>query len=92
VAEETQQSITLGELVRVQTSHWVGRSPRDTIEDYHAIRLIYEATCEHPSRPVVVDVGGTTESARWVPLSSWPTVPWTVGWRQILAELVNGSS
>jgi 8-oxo-dGTP pyrophosphatase MutT (NUDIX family) len=92
VAEETQQSITLGELVRVQTSHWVGRSPRDTIEDYHAIRLIYEATCEHPNRPVVVDVGGTTESARWVPLSSWPTVPWTVGWRQILAELVNGSS
>ena len=27
VAEETSQEIILGELIKVQTSHWVGRSP-----------------------------------------------------------------
>jgi 8-oxo-dGTP pyrophosphatase MutT (NUDIX family) len=84
VAEETQQVVMLGDLVEVQTSHWVGRSPRDTIEDYHAVRLIYAATCPHPTPPVVADVGGTTESARWVPLDQWGTLSWTVGWRQVL--------
>ncbi len=67
VAEETSQQIVLGDLVRVQTSHWIGRSPRDTIEDFHAVRLIYRAECPHPTTPVVIDRGGTTESARWVP-------------------------
>jgi hypothetical protein len=33
---------------------------------------------------VVVDVGGTTESARWVPLDAWRTLAWTPGWRLIL--------
>jgi 8-oxo-dGTP pyrophosphatase MutT (NUDIX family) len=84
VAEETQQVVTLGGLVEVQTSHWVGRSPRDTVEDYHAVRLIYTATCPHPTPPVVADVGGTTESARWVPLDQWSALSWTVGWRQVL--------
>ena len=85
VVEETQQEIVLDGLVEVQTSHWIGRSPRRTIEDYHAVRLVYEATCPNPSPPVVVDVGGTTESARWVPLPAWRTVGWTAGWEQILA-------
>jgi len=67
VAEETRQVVSLGGLVRVQTSHWVGRSPRGTIEDFHAVRLVYGAACAEPTTPVVVDVGGTTESAgcRW---------------------------
>lgn len=86
VAEETQQEIALGPLVEVQTSHWVGRSPRDTIEDYHAVRLVYEATCPSPTRPVVADIGGTTESARWVRLPQWRSLAWTAGWRQILEE------
>jgi 8-oxo-dGTP pyrophosphatase MutT (NUDIX family) len=86
VAEETRQVVQLGELVGVQTSHWVGRSPRNTLEDYHAVRLVYEATCDRPTEPVVVDVGGTTESARWVPLEHWSDVAWTTGWRQLLKD------
>ena len=86
VIEETGQVITLGDLLEVQTSHWVGRSPRGTIEDYHAVRLVYTATCEHPTLPVVADVGGTTESARWVGLDQWRSLAWTVGWQQILGE------
>lgn len=92
VAEETQQAITLGELVEVQTAHWIGRSPRDTIEDYHAVRLVYTATCEHPTDPEVADLGGTTESAQWVRSECWQDLDWTVGWHQILSQLVDRAS
>ena len=92
VAEETSQQIVLGELIKVQTSHWVGRSPYGTIEDFHAVRLIYRATCPHPTDPVVLDQGGTTESAQWVPLDSWRSVSWTKNWQLLLSELLKDSS
>ncbi|GAA2111167.1 hypothetical protein GCM10009841_33770 [Microlunatus panaciterrae] len=88
VAEETGQQVSLGELRQIQTSHWVGRAPDGTVEDFHAVRLIYRASCDLPTEPVVADVGGTTESARWLPLAQWRSVNWTVGWRRLLeAEL-----
>ena len=89
VAEETSQEIILGELIKVQTSHWVGRSPYGTIEDFHAVRLIYRATCPHPNDPIVLDKGGTTESAQWVPLESWRSVSWTQNWQLLLTELLD---
>lgn len=89
VHEETSQSVVLGDLVRVQTAHWVGRSPRGTIEDFHAVRLIYLADCPEPRTPVVLDTGGTTESARWVPLKAWAGVAWTQNWRLALGELLS---
>ncbi len=89
VAEETSQEIILGELIKVQTSHWVGRSPYGTIEDFHAVRLIYRATCPHPNDPIVLDKGGTTESAQWVPLESWRSVSWTQSWQLLLTELLD---
>jgi 8-oxo-dGTP pyrophosphatase MutT (NUDIX family) len=92
VAEETSQEIILGELVKVQTSHWVGRSPYGTIEDFHAVRLIYRASCPHPTKPVVLDQGGTTEAARWVPLKSWRSLSWTQNWQLLLSELLTDSS
>jgi len=88
VAEETSQLIVLGELITVQTSHWVGRSPRGVVEDFHAVRLIYRGLCPRPTDPVVIDQGGTTESARWVPLEEWSQLPWTRNWQVILASLL----
>jgi ADP-ribose pyrophosphatase YjhB (NUDIX family) len=92
VAEETSQEIILGELIRVQTSHWVGRSPYGTVEDFHAVRLIYRASCPNPTEPVVLDRGGTTESAQWVPLKTWRSVSWTQNWRVVLSELLEDSA
>ena len=89
VAEETDQLVVLEELVWVQTSHWVGRSPRGTIEDFQAVRLVYRASCPEPREPRVLDVGGTTASARWVPLAEWARLPWTHNWRQLLTELLS---
>ena len=88
VGEETDQTVLLDELVSVQTSHWVGRSPRGTLEDFQAVRLVYRASCPEPRAPQVRDVGGTTESARWVPLAEWPQLPWTAGWQQLLRGLL----
>jgi 8-oxo-dGTP pyrophosphatase MutT (NUDIX family) len=88
VAEETSQLITLGELIKVQTSHWIGRSPHGPIEDFHAVRLIYRGSCATPTNPVVLDRGGTTEAARWVALKDWRSLTWTQNWHQVLAELL----
>lgn len=88
VTEETDQQVVLEGLVRVQTSHWVGRSPRGTIEDFQAVRLVYRARCPEPQEPRVLDVGGTTASARWVPLPDWPQVSWTHNWEKLLADLL----
>ena len=51
VTEETAQQIVLGELTKVQTGHWIGRNPGGMIEDFHAVRLIYRASCPEPGRP-----------------------------------------
>jgi hypothetical protein len=40
----------------------------------------------------VLDQGGTTESAQWVPLDSWRSVSWTKNWRLLLSELLQDSS
>ena len=88
VVEETSQSIVLGDLARVHTSHWVGRNPHGAIEDFHAIRLVYRGRCESPTDPVVLDSEGTTRSARWVPLDAWQKLRWTPNWREVLSELL----
>ncbi len=88
VIEETSQTIVLGDLAFVQTSHWVGRNPQGAIEDFHAIRLVYRGRCQSPSDPVVLDSEGTTRSARWVPLATWQKVHWTPNWREVLSELL----
>lgn len=89
VVEETAQQVELGELVSVQTSHWIGRSPKRTLEDFQAVRLVYRASCPEPSEPRVLDLGGTTSAARWVPLEEWSTVPWTNNWQELLGELLS---
>ncbi len=66
VFEETGQRVRDIALLTVLTGHWVGRSPRGRVEDYHAVRIFHTARCPEPSPPVVHDVGGSTASAAWV--------------------------
>lgn len=84
VYEETGQQVELGPLVAVQTSHWIGRSPRGGIEDFHAVRLIYTGECAAPTEPVVHDADGTTAAARWVARGQVPDLPWTANWATFL--------
>jgi len=84
VAEETGQETVISHLLDVQTDHWIGRSPSHVVEDFHAVRIIYAASCPDPSEPVVNDSGGTTADAEWVPLDGWSHVPWSSGARALL--------
>jgi 8-oxo-dGTP diphosphatase len=66
VWEESGQQVHDVRLLEVHTSHWVGRAPSGRLEDFHAVRIVYAAWCPEPTDPVVHDVGGSTESVRWV--------------------------
>ncbi len=93
VWEETGQLIELGELVTIQSQHWVGRAPSGALEDFHAVRIVYRATCPEPSEPVIHDVGGTTSDSRWFGREELATVPMTRSWRGLAAldELAHGA-
>ena len=84
IGEETGQDPEISHLLDVQTDHWIGRSPSRVVEDFHAVRIIYAASCARPTDPVVYDRGGTTESAAWMPLDRWARVAWSSGARVLL--------
>ena len=84
ISEETSQHVELDRLIDLQSDHWIGRATSGVWEDFHALRLIYTATCADPTQPVVTDVEGTTDLARWVPLRHWRSLPWTSGARSAL--------
>ncbi len=85
VWEETGQHIELGALLTVQSQHWVGRAPSGVLEDFHAVRIVYAATCPDPTAVVIHDVGGTTSDARWVPPDRIGDYPLTSSWRRLAA-------
>ena len=76
----------------MQTGHWIGRLPGGMVEDFHAVRLVYLASCPEPADPVVLDHGGSTASARWVALEDWTSLAWTQNWMMILSELLPSAS
>ena len=86
IHEETGQEIVIDRLLALQSDHWIGRSLSGRLEDFHALRLIYGGRCEHPTDPVVHDVGGSTEVAAWVPLREWRRHHWTNSSRTLLAQ------
>jgi 8-oxo-dGTP pyrophosphatase MutT (NUDIX family) len=85
--EESGQHVQVTDLAMVQTSHWIGRAPGGRVEDFHAVRIVYRATCAAPTDPVVHDVGGTTADARWVDPAEAGALPLTPGWRAVLVAL-----
>jgi 8-oxo-dGTP pyrophosphatase MutT (NUDIX family) len=93
VWEETGQLIELGDLLTIQSQHWVGRAPSGAVEDFHAVRVVYRATCPEPGDPVVHDVGGTTSNARWFGVAELNGLPMTSSWRGLapLDELAQGA-
>lgn len=84
VFEETGQHIDVQQFIDIQTDHWIGHSPSGVVEDFHAVRLIYAATCLDPSDPVVHDAGGTTADSAWIPADRWRELSWATGARALL--------
>lgn len=80
VWEETGQRVQVQEPLVLSSGHWTGRSRAGRLEDFHAVRLVYRASCPHPVATQVHDVGGSTDQAQWVPLAQLrrrPLVSWT---------------
>jgi 8-oxo-dGTP pyrophosphatase MutT (NUDIX family) len=71
IYEETGLTAEPGRVLDVHATHFTGPRSDGLVEDYHGIHLIFEAELDEVSRhaePRVVEVGGSTEHAEWVPL------------------------
>jgi 8-oxo-dGTP diphosphatase len=90
VWEETGQRIDVSDIAAVTTRHWVGRAPSGRLEDFHAVRLVYRATCAAPTDPVVHDVDGTTAAAGWFRADELDGLPLAVGTGDLLQQLTRG--
>ena len=89
IMEESSQRVRISRLIDVQSDHWIGRSPSGVLEDFQALRIIYTAVCADLTDPLVLDVGGTTMAASWVPVPRWRSLPWTSGARSLLDRHLN---
>jgi 8-oxo-dGTP pyrophosphatase MutT (NUDIX family) len=64
VYEETGLELTPGRLVAVTSRHFTGHAPNGRLEDFHAIRLLYDGTV-NGGEPRVTEVGGSTDAVAW---------------------------
>jgi ADP-ribose pyrophosphatase YjhB (NUDIX family) len=67
VREETGLACTVGEVLHVGSTHFEGTAPSGRREDFHALQIVYDAEVSG-EEPRVVEVGGTTDAAAWVPV------------------------
>jgi len=68
VREETGLVCTPGEVLDVTSTHFEGTAPSGRREDFHALQIVFDAAVED-GEPRVVESGGTTDAAAWVPLA-----------------------
>jgi 8-oxo-dGTP diphosphatase len=69
VREECGVACEVGELLAVHDEVFSGTAPSGRFEDFHAVLLFFSATVDPDVEPRVVEVGGTTEAAAWVPVA-----------------------
>jgi 8-oxo-dGTP pyrophosphatase MutT (NUDIX family) len=67
--EETGLEAITTRLIDVASNHVVEAGRNDEFEDYHGIALLYVVSVDTSIEPCVLDVGGTTDVVRWVPLA-----------------------
>jgi 8-oxo-dGTP diphosphatase len=68
VYEETGLEVEVGEVLDVHSLRIVERSPAGVLEDFHGVHLIFAGRVLSMVEPRVVEVGGTTDAAAWVPI------------------------
>jgi 8-oxo-dGTP diphosphatase len=75
VHEETGHELLDPRLLDVHSSSFVGRAPSGRLEDFHGIGLVYRAAVSEVREPRVLEVGGSTAAAAWVPVADVPGLP-----------------
>ena len=66
VFEESGLELTGVRLVGLGTARWTGRAPTGTLEDFHAVHLLYTGGAPAGQVPQVVEVDGSTDRVDWV--------------------------
>ena len=69
VHEETGLTLRAARLLDVDSVRFTGHAPDGTLEDFHAIRLLYGGTVDTSAEPRVVEVGGSSDAAAWRPIA-----------------------
>jgi len=88
VWEESGQVIEVSGIAVASTTRWIGRAPSGRLEDFHAVRIVYRASCHAPTDSGVHDIGGTTESARRVPPADLGRLDVAPSWRSLMSGVV----
>jgi 8-oxo-dGTP diphosphatase len=68
VREETGLDCTPGEVLDVGSAHFEGTAPSGRREDFHALQIVFTAEVSD-GEPAVIETGGTTDAAAWVPVA-----------------------
>lgn len=68
--EETGLAALTSRLIDVHDIHVVDHGRDDMYEDYHGVHLLYAVTVDVRQSPRVVEVGGSTDFATWVPVDA----------------------
>ena len=95
VLEESGLHAEPGRILDVYSHHYTGPRPDGLVEDYHAIGLVFEAALlpeSYDVEPHVLDVGGSTDLARWTTLEEARTLALTGSARLALPWLETGGT
>jgi 8-oxo-dGTP diphosphatase len=68
VEEETGLVAVPGRVLDVTSSHFEGTAPSGRLEDFHSVQVVYETTVGDGELRVL-ERGGTTDAAAWVPVA-----------------------
>jgi 8-oxo-dGTP diphosphatase len=93
VLEEAGLHAEPGRILDVYSHHYTGPRPDGLVEDYHAIGLVFEAALlpeSYDVEPHVLDVGGSTDLARWTTLEEARSLALTGSARLAITWLETG--
>jgi 8-oxo-dGTP diphosphatase len=69
VREETGLTLADVRLAAVDSVHFTGHAPDGTLEDFHAVRIVYRGIVPTDAEPAVLEVDGSSDAAAWIPLA-----------------------
>jgi ADP-ribose pyrophosphatase YjhB (NUDIX family) len=77
VREETGLTLADARLTAIDSVHFTGHAPDGTLEDFHAVRIVYRGAVSPGAEPAVLEIDGSSDAAAWIPLAELDRYPVT---------------